>query len=343
MSLLSLRIKISLIFTLLSLLAFAQRQDTIIHDYYKAKQGITLNLDFQHTNLTILPSANDSIAIHTRIRVIPTNPKAPFAGITYETNGKSNVYATITLGEDIQPRNELEASCEIHLPQHVHLKLKSRYGIVNIKAASGLLKANLSYTNLTLDTLSQGLPHHITADYSTLILNDSVDILEFTGENTNLKAKYINHLKTETHFSFFNITKVNSLKSESYTDKLILGSVDSLIINSKKSLCLINELKVFFQGEMNEGSLTIKDIKPGFEALNMSNTRVNSQLYFDSKCHFSLNADMRYCLLKQEHLTLQEIDSPNSTLYSGSYGKSEATSSNLSIISAYGDVSIHLK
>lgn len=329
----------------MTLIAFAQRQDSVLHQYYKVGQEATLNLDFQHTNLSILPSENDSISIRTHIRVIASNPNAPYAGISIKSSqsDSSHVNAAIAIGEEIQPHNDFQASCEIHIPKHVDLKIKSRYGIININALLGKMNADLVYTNLAIDTLSSGNTHKIIADYSTIIIKQSDDELNIRGTNTNVKANYIKDLITDTKFSVFDVKAVQSVKAESYTDKFILGTVDSMHITSKKSLFLVNEINHFFQGEMQRGSLTLNAINADFDAINISSTYVTSQLTFSRDCQFSINADMRYCLLKQEHLSLQEIASPNSVLYSGNYNKTNNKLSPISIISTYGDVSIFLK
>ena len=341
----TLRIKLSIVFAMIALMAFSQRQDTILHNYYKVEKEATLNIDFQHTELSIIPSENDSIAIHTRIRVIPSNPNAPYAGIILETRQKntSKIFTSIKIGEEIEPHNKLESSCEIHIPQGVHLKINSHYGIIHLNAPLGNIKATLAYSNLTADTLTTSDSISFTADYSSITFGDMKSKISIEGKNVNFKADHINSLETKTEFSVFNITKANTVKAESYTDKFILGDINSMQINSRKSICLINHLHQFFQGEMKNGLLTLNEISPEFEAINISNSHVTTELNFSTKAFFSINADMRYCLLKQEQLTLQETVAPNSILYSGNYGNSTHKISKLSIISAYGDVSILVK
>lgn len=344
MSLFTLRIQLTLILSLVALLAFTQRRDSVLHHYYKVEKEATLHIDFHHTNLNILPSENDSIAIHTRIRVIPSNPNAPYAGISVSSSqlSSSKVSTSIGIGEEIEPHNELEASCEIHVPQGVHLKLNSRYGIITLHAPIGQLEANITYSNLTVDTLLKKRTH-ISSDYSTIILKEVTNQLLVDGKNNNLKAKYIKELESNTEFSVFTISEAKSVNAHSYTDKFILGGIDTMLINSQKSLCHIGTLHSFFQGEMENGSLIMNEISPKFKAINISTSHVTSQLHFNANCHFSINADMRYCLLKQEQLNLQEIVSPTSVLYNGNYGHSDNKPSQLSIISAYEDVSIQIK
>lgn len=341
----TLRIKLSIVFSMIALMAFSQRQDTVLHNYYKLGKEATLNIDFEHTELSIIPSENDSIAIHTRIRVIPSNPNAPYAGIILKTKQENtnDIYTSIRIGEDIEPHNKLESSCEIHVPKGVHLKLNSHYGIIHLNAPLGNIKATLAYSNFTADTLTTSDSISFTADYSSITLGDMKSKISIEGKNINFTADTINKLKTKTEFSVFNIASAKTVKAQSYTDKFILGEVNSMHINSKKSICLINSLHQFFQGEMKNGLLTLNEINKEFEAINISNSHVATQLNFSTNCFFSINADMRYCLLKQEQLTLQETVAPNSILYNGNYGNSTHKISNLSIISAYGDVSILVK
>lgn len=337
-----LRVKLSFIFLLMASLAFSQRRDTVTYNYYEVGTETTLNIDFQHTELSILPSESDSIIIKTHIRVIPTNPKAPYAGIDFNNKqlDSTTIISTIAIGETIQPHNDLQAYSYIQIPKGVQLRIKSQYGIINLNAPTGKIKADIAYTNITADSLASFDELDITADYSSIILDSMKHRLEIEGKNTNLKANYIKTLISKTQFSVFDIANSESIESHSYTDKFILGTIDSIYIESEKSLCLINELQLFFQGEMKNGSLTLNGINSGFESVNISNSNVKSKLNFSKDCKFSINADMRYCLLKQEHLTLEEIVSPNSILYSGNYGTAKHQTSNLSIISTYGDVSI---
>lgn len=345
MSIFTHKVKLTVILLMATITVFSQRRDSIMHTYYKVDKEATINIDFQHTTLNIIPSNNDSIGIHTRVRVIPTNPNAPYAGIAISNKQKSskNVIATIAINDNIQPHNELEASCEIAIPIGTSLKLKSRYGIIDIKGFTGQLDASITYSNLTSDTLTSDFTHKLSAKYSSIEIKQLDNTLELAGENLNLKGDYIRRLTTKTRFSMFNIGQLGSLTTESYTDRFILNQVDSIMIKSSKSLLIAGELNTFFQGEMEGGKLTLNHVNASYQTINIANTQVESKLYFDSESNFLVNADMRYCLLKQDQLTLQEITSPNSTLYSGKYGTIDNTSSNLSIISAYGDVSIFFK
>jgi len=340
-----LRIKFTIIFSVITILAFSQKQESITHDYFKTETGSTLRINLQHTALTIVPSNNDSIAIHTHIRVYPTNPEAPFAGISVENTQQDSLHvsSSIIIGEEIQPNNALESRCEIHLPKGANLKIESHYGIIDINAVVNDMESTIAYTTLKIGTQSSFNTLAVTANYSTLSIDELDNTLEVDGKNIHINADRIKNIESKTEFSVFNINSAKRIKSESYTDKIVLGQVDSMFIESKKTLCHIGNLNLFFQGEMEDGTLFFNEVSPSFEAINIANSHVKSTLNFNKDAHFLVNADMRYCLLKQEQLNLQKVVSPNSTLYRGSYGSAQSKTSNLSIISAFEDVTIHIK
>lgn len=339
------RIQFSFILLMLTTIVFSQKRDSTVHTYYQVADKALLNIDFQHTSLNIATSENDSIMIYTHIRIIPTNPSTPFAGITLETkqDDNKNVSAFIAVDEKVQPHNEFESHCKIAVPKGTKIKLRSRYGIIDINGLEGQLDAHISYSNLSVDTLSSLHTHHLEGKYSSIIIDHSDNNVSFKGENTNFTANYIKRLEADSKYSMFSVETVGSLILESYTDKFIIGEVDSIQINSTKSLCITEHLHVFFQGEMDGGSLMLNKVNKDYNTINIANNKVTSHLGFSPQSTFSINADMRYCQLNHEALKVQEIKAPNSTLYSGYYGTSDKIESNLSIISAYGDVNIHFE
>lgn len=326
-------------------LLFAQRQDTTLRYYFPVDSQASLRLDMQHTNLSIRAAEGDSIAIYSRIKLIPTNPNAPFAGVEVnsEQTSKRQVMAVVHINEDIQPHNEFESTCDITMPEGTHLTINNRFGIINLKAKAGQVIANIDYINFYADCLSSDYPHKIVANYSTIELDRVANSLTINGSNVNFKAKQVEELYANTTFSMFDMHWCRHLKMDSYTDRFSVNSIDSLFLIGEKTICQIDTLSDFLQSELNYGYLQIDRVDSGFSQLNIANTHAKTKMGIMKESHFTINADMRYCELLQENINVQEITSPSGKLYSGWYGVGDNINSNLSLISAYGDVQIDFK
>ncbi len=326
-------------------LLYSQRQDTTLCYHYPVDSQLTLSLDMQHTDLTIKTAKSDSIVIITRVRVIPSNVNAPFAGISIHASQQSGrlVTSSIVVGEDIQPHNEFEAISEITIPEGTHLTINNRFGIVNLPAKTGRLIAHLDYVNLYADSLSHGYNHKIVANYSTLNWLSDIGEMTLNGTNVNLKARRIEKLTTQTSFSVFEFQKCRSLKTDSYTDRFVLSSLDSLRVQGEKTVLLLDTLCDFLQCELDYGMINIARVDSGFSQLNIANRHTKTHLGIAAESCFMLNADMRHCELYQKGMAIQAFESPAGKLYSGWYGEGDTITSALSLISAFGDVRIDFK
>ncbi len=338
------RIKLTLGLLFICSLTFSQKIDSLTHTYYAVGNNTVLNLDLHHTELIITQCNSDSIGIYTNISVIPDNPTVPDAGIINRTTqtDESHVSLKIDITDAIQPHNEFKAYCNITIPSKTHLIIKNKYGIININAPQSQLEANISYTNLNINSISEKDTQSITSYYSTIKSCD-INHLIIKGENSNFTANKINKIETDTKFTIYNIEEVNTIQAQTYTDKFLINKAKKVTITGGKSICFIDKLSDFLQCELNKGKLRIQYIDKDFNTINLANTGVHCQLSFDQNCHFYINADMRYCSLTQDRLTLKEVKSPNGTLYKGSYNKQLENNSNVSIISNNGDVSIQIK
>ena len=335
---------LTLISLVASVICWSQKQDTTFHYEYQSTGLTSINLDFNYTDIIITPSLNDTIGISTSISLIPTNASLPFYGIDEKTTKSQNeVSSNITVSPDIQDENALKILCYLSLPENSKLLLNCRYGEINILQYDGKLDADLEYCTLKANALKNANKHTITANYSELYIDTINAQLTLSGTNIKLKSKYIQQLNASTKFSNITASHINKLQTEAYSNRSILGQVDTAIINSEYSSYTIENLFSFFQSEMHYGSLTIKQVAPDFKVINIANSYVSSQLSFTKQAAFILNADMRYCELISDQLSLKAFASPNGNLYNGIIGRDPAPISKLSLISSFGDVSLTLQ
>jgi len=335
---------LSVLFLLSASSLFSQSRDTTFQSVFLVDTLVTLTIDMQHTDLTIQVGPSDSIAIINHIKVLPNNPQVPFAGVyvSAEQDDDQNVMASISISEDIQPHNEFESICTISVPSGTHLTIDNRFGIIHLGNGLGQLSASLDYVNFYADSLSFSQEHQIVAHYSTLHIAQA-SILKLKGNNINFKGQTFDELQTRTQFSMIEFQKGHDLEAHSYTDRFIVDELSTLMLSGEKVNFRLNTLEDFLQCELNHGYVQINKVEADFSELNIANKNTRLKLAINEKSCFTVNADMRYCELKQEEIHLQEIISPEGKLYSGWYGKEGSTNSKLSLISSYGDVEISIE
>lgn len=335
-------------FILLSLLIlltttiFAQRKSISYTDGFPASKNVTVNLDIEYTTLEIVKSYSDSITIISEVSLMPTNVQHPFVGIIQKVQQSSNldIHCVLKYEENIQVNNKLISSCVVKVPEGTQLNIKGKYSDVHIKTLTGKITSDFEYVTFNAENLNAATPHIFNANYSKIIVDSLENTLNINGTNLEIELKNIKEVNCKTKFSTFHINELEKLNSESYTDKFIITKADSIEIKSEYSSCSVNNLEQYFQGEMSYGTLLLKYISPRFTTINIASVYVNTQLNVDTASSFSVNADIRYCMLEHENIPLRRIVSPKGTLYSGEYGISSI--GNISIISSFGDVNIHL-
>lgn len=336
-------------FALLSLLAListtllAQRKSISYKDAFLADKNTVVNLNIEYSTLQIVESYNDSITIISKVSILPTSVQDPFIDVIQKAqqSNEFDVNYTLKFEDDIQLNNKLISSCIVKVPMGTKLNIKSRHSEVEVKTVTGKITSNFEYVTFNADKLSDATPHTFEANFSKIIINSLENTLEISGTNLEIDLKQIKNIKSNTKFSTYKIEEIEKLEGQSYTDKFTVAKADSVEIKSEYTSCIINKLEQHFQAEMNYGALVLEYIAPTFETINIANTHVKTSLSVDRASAFSINADIRYCMLNHEEIPLKKITSPRGTLYSGEYGLSSR--SNISIISSLGDVKIQLQ
>ena len=357
---------ITILFCLMSLVTFAQKNDTTFVCQFSVYEDATLELDFQYTDLNIVSADNDSLKIETHINVTRTNTSTAFGDVElYSTQSYDSlsVKAGVVFGNDFINYNEFKSTCTIAVPKEINLKINSRFGIVNINTAVGAVSANIDYVNFNSVSLSDAHSHKFVANYSTIDIENCNSEFTLKGTNNNFSCGTVDKLIADTKFSFVHVYNCKELNAKSYTDRFLLANSDSVHINSEKSTFVVH-VNGFIQSEMLHGRLCLQNIKPSFNTINIANQYTKTSLNFDPECEFLINADMRYCQLKSEvntfkyndsisitemkslskivpateTMTLNEIISPNGAQYSGYYGDNTDPSSKVSIVSSNSDV-----
>lgn len=339
----NIRFTVALVALFLSTFAgIAQKQDTTFQSAYYVSDDATIHINISHADLMINPSMDDSIRIHSNTSLIPNNIQAPFNGITTFANQKDskNIEFELLISSEIQPHNQLEAFCQISLPENTNIKINGRYTQIDLSNPFGKLDFDIEYCTLRAVAINPNNEHYIIASYSDLFIEYIKNKLNIEGLNVKLESSEIHHLKSDLKFSTVKSNKLDHLEAISYSDKYLINEADSIAIKGEYSSLLIDELQSFFQSDLSYGALIIKALNPSFSEINIAHKYVSSKITYAPSASFSINADMRYCELISPNIKYKTIVSPSSTLYQGAYGKTSTQSPSLSIISSFGDITL---
>lgn len=321
-----------------------QARDTSYFYNFAVEENGTLSLDINHSQIQIIESLNDSISISIDISLIPNNYKHPFADVMVDVDqqGESKIHANLAFTDNSQPSNQLKSKCIISIPQNTQLNLKNRYSTIFLQTQTGEIQADFSYVTLNAGILSPLTAHNISAKYSTINFSSLRNTLNLSGNNITLSANRIDKLYCNTEFSNLTMDTTGIIVGDSYTDKFIVAQVDSITLNGEYTSCSVDYLDKFIQTEMSYGLLKVNKIARNFDAINVANSYVNTNININGKSNFALNADMRYCNLIHPDINLSLAASPKGKLYNGHYGTNKNNAGSVSIISSFGDVEISI-
>lgn len=336
------RKKVTFIIYLLALsfihVAYGKKTPTYSHVFTATPETI-LELNIDHSQVFITESNSDTISLNFFI-----NTNAQEDEIQHDVHTENEyIYASLSYSENSIPDELTNSTCYITVPRGTNLKLNHRYSTVDLNASISSLETNLIYTKLTIESLPIYNISHIKADYSYITFTDALGTINIMGTNINLKGESASTIISDTKFSTFSINNIKTLKSKSYTDKMILNKVDSMTIIGEYSSCQIENIHQFLQSELSYGTLKVDHIASHFSEINIASSYVNASLTFDRNSSFIINADMRYCELLSKNLTIKKATAPKGQLYHDNIGQSSESSSTVAIISEFGDVNIQLQ
>lgn len=188
--------------------------------------------------------------------------------------------------ETIIPSNNVSIDYVVYIPSNTNLKVENKfgdmyiddfYGNLDLSLSNGALKANKLDGNISVQLNSaDALVGEITSGTVTLRYSD-------------LEIRSSQKLDLDSKFSKIEIDDVNQLKISSRRDSYNIGTVGALSGKGDFTKMNISMLKNDLNFSNKYYSLTVQEINPKFDIINISSELTDVELYFTKNTSYNLD------------------------------------------------------
>lgn len=334
----------------------AQNPKCYIKKTYPASRRTTLHILNKYGDVNFVSNNSDSISVCVTINIEQENKELERKNMTFITVYTQNLNDTVSVITNFDRRFFTEANRKgrksfsvdilIKAPGFINADIANEFGNVTVEELSGRISLRLSYGVVSMAKLTRGNTNPI----------NSISI-----ENGRANIKDVNWLSaTIRNCSSIEIGKAHALLIQSDFSKIRIGSINSIVADSKSDIYSIDELKNIISeslytsfeigklnGKMlsrvNYGSLSIASIRKDFS--NIDITSVNSPITISAGNTASFRSDIvatdapLYFDTKNQPGIIRN-EKNNSVSCTGIFGDNPNTESVISIRSASGKVTI---
>lgn len=188
--------------------------------------------------------------------------------------------------ETIIPSNNVSIDYVVYIPSNINLKIENKFGDMYIDNFTGNLDLALSNGALKANSLDGNISVRLSS--ADAIVN-SIKKGTITLRYSDIDIKTGGKLAFDSKFSKINITDINHLKVTSRRDSYEVGTVGTLIGSGDFTKMNIASLKNDLNFSNKYYSLTVEDINPKFDIINIASELTDVELYFTKNTSYSLD------------------------------------------------------
>ncbi|WP_025739869.1 DUF4097 family beta strand repeat-containing protein [Aquimarina pacifica] len=234
----------------------------------------------------------------------------------------------------------MEINYTVKVPITNHVELDNDYGSITLDKTQGNTKINCDYGQIILGELLSDENYinidytnnssiaylksgKINADYSDFEIENS-DQIDLNADYTESKFKNIKYLNYNCDYGGLKIENGGKIIGDS-------DYVDTKIGNISKELSVNSDY----------GSITINQLQPAFESINIKTDYTSVIIGYETECSFNFSIKASYGGIKLDESILvnKKYVKDNKKDYQGYYGQSESPS-NINISASYGGIKL---
>lgn len=316
-----------------------------IHKSWGINSVQAFSIDNKFGDINFISNRDDSVTIDVAISIDKyTDKKAEYYAdqIEFRFYLKDGVlHAKTDFTDDFKINTDFSITYTVNIPTNRDLKVENKYGNVKL----GNLDANgdfeIQYGNIQGMNLIAPGDQMIQLELKYGNANfDNINRLNAEVGYSKLSTGDIDKAEMETKYSVLKIGEVGSMIAESKYDDFTLSSVDKLEVESKFTQWDIDVLTGSFAIENEFGGITVRDVQPSFQTIDIENSYGSIRLGVDDAASYQLKSECNYCKTKHpEANVIKHIEDGNREYVEAVVGNS-SNSSKIIIESKYGNVTL---
>lgn len=290
----------------------------------------------QHGNIIVRESASKQVELETHYF---DNNKILASSTLINKNGLLSITSNNSRGNGFGPK----VNYIINIPRNVKLDVNLRYGDMRIDRYSGELSANLSYSNLSAQSL-KGAKSDLKMRYSDVKIDEANDLF-VSGGYSDVKIRKVNNVELSGNYNDFAFEEALSVVSRGsvFYGELKVGTISSIVGDFKYTDIVVKNLLSSLDILSNYGDVTIKAVSPKLKNIKYIGNYADISLTLPSNLSATFSALLNYgdiSISKQHHMNVTQSTETNiSTIRKGKIGSGTPTAT-ISITSNYADVEI---
>jgi hypothetical protein len=181
---------------------------------------------------------------------------------------------------------------DIMMPRWINIDLENQFGELYIAEVDGTAKIDLQYGELEAKALN-GSGTDLTLKFS----KGSVDYFKegkVLVEYGNFRSEGTGPVDIYSRFSGIDVEKSEKLTLDSQYDEIEFGSVGQVIVISRFSGLEFGKITGSFEFDSEYGDIDVSYISAGFGTGKVRNSFAGTDLTFDSKAAFNLDAEAEF-------------------------------------------------
>jgi hypothetical protein len=190
--------------------------------------------------------------------------------------------------------NRIDINYYISMPATFAANLSQKYGGINLPEKNeGEYTLEVKYGNVAAGSFTA--PLRIDAGYSNIKLEDVKSLQLDASYCGNVSINNGEAIMIDCKYSNLHIGNVSQLNINNNYGNLQAQNVDKMSAEVKYSECTVERIKDELNSSLIYGTLTVKELSPGFRRVRAEARYGNLNLSISSKASFQINArDMKY-------------------------------------------------
>lgn len=340
---------------LISFTAAAQEVTKEFHKEYNADKNTTLDMSNKYGDILVTAWDKDQVVIDVRITVRhPDRDRAEkyLKMINVEFSEEPGIIRAKTIIDDgfnfsgWGNSREFKINYTVHMPYVTSLNLANRYGNTDVDELRNFVNLDIKYGNLEIDKLTRGNEkpiNKITIAYGKATITEANWLEVYARYTSNLTLNKSTALLVDTRYSKVKLGETSSLVGEAKYDTYNIEKINNMVLMSGYTTVSITNLSRKLNYEASYGSISVENIPPEFETIDLDIRYTSARLGLSESASFNLDGVSRYGSIKfnDDNFRFQKkiIDNTSSEI-SGVVGKDDSPSSKVKISTAYGSVKL---
>ncbi|NLN33912.1 MAG: hypothetical protein GX159_10015 [Flavobacteriaceae bacterium] len=298
----------------------------VIDKSFTVNPNAELRINNKYGNINMTTWDRNTIEFHIEIKVDGANAdrvKDRINSISVEFKANPNLVSAETIIKNIRNSNNINITINyfVKLPKTNNINITNRYGNISLDQLKGSSVIQLDYGNMSLGKMENAL-NTWDLDYVTSANVDFVKSVHMDLDYSKVNIKKSELINLTADYSDASLGEIGDLLSQMEYGNLFVEQVNSLSGVVAYTNVKTNTLNTSFVMNMRYGSLSIGNVRKGFNKISIGADYSDVSVGIGSNVGYKLNGNFKYGGLKfPSHLSMsKQIEKSTAKTYEGTAG-----------------------